>query len=302
MSLHDPDTSDMATPAAPPVVPHVVPPPVLPPAVDLANTDVLCRRCTFNLRGLAPERNCPECGFPIQRTLLGDPLIFSAPQYLQTLATGLAWILVVTIIQVCVGLAAGIGGGILGALSQGNLDPRAFRTFQIATVVVGVPISIALLYGWWKFSTPDPDILESESSDSGDQPRLIVRLAAVFLIGVTIISSLGAILRSDGAEMRIDLFTIGIGLLTMGASIAQFFASLLYIRWIARRMQDARLVSRSSMYLWLLPVIYIGGFCVLGIGPIVTMILYLLMLNDVRKGINATIAQQTRGEGSLVGA
>lgn len=24
---------------------------------------------------LSPERNCPECGFLIQRTLLGDPLI-----------------------------------------------------------------------------------------------------------------------------------------------------------------------------------------------------------------------------------
>ena len=38
------------------------------------SSDLHCLVCGYNLRGLTPDRNCPECGLHVQRTLdLGDP-------------------------------------------------------------------------------------------------------------------------------------------------------------------------------------------------------------------------------------
>ena len=34
--------------------------------------------------------------------------------------------------------------------------------------------------------------------------------------------------------------------------------------------------------MWLLPVIYVVGFCALKLGPLVALVMYLLMLNGVR--------------------
>jgi hypothetical protein len=275
-------------PAAPPVQP--APPPVVAaPPVDLATTDVLCRRCQFNLRGLTPERNCPECGFPIQRTMQGDPLVLSSPAYLRSLSTGLKWIIVATLAQLGLSLVSGVLGAIVGITSRGNIQDPSLRYLQIGSLVLGVPIAVALLIGWWRFSTPDPEIV---AGDKGDTPRLVVRSASVLLIVTSLLSGVATIWWITPTEFEVGLFLAGVGLLAMIGSIAQFFASLLYVRWISRRMQDGKLVEKSTRYLWMLPLIYIVGLCVLALGPIVAMILYLLLLNDLRKGINFTITQQ----------
>ena len=272
-------------PAAPPVQP--APPPVVAPPVDLSNMDVLCRRCQFNLRGLTPERNCPECGFPIQRTLAGDPLVLSSPKYLQTLSSGLKWIIIATIVQYCMSFLGGIVGAVVGFATEGNANQvQIIYRVELIAVLVTVPVSFALLYGWWRFSTPDPEIVVG---DSGDAPRRIVRGATALLAVTTVLSSIATFFHTN--PMMISPFMIGVGSLAVIVGIAQFFASLLYARWIALRLHDAKLAEKSTRYLWMLPLIYIVGFCVI-VGPLIAVVLYLLMLNDVRRGINFARAQQ----------
>lgn len=266
-----------------------VPPPVQAQEVDLSQTDVLCRRCRFNLRGLTPERNCPECGFPIERTLQGDPLILSSPGYLRKLSIGLAWILVSTIVQIGLSLV-GAAAGFVAAFLVASGGMTAFPYWsQIVMVIISIPLSLALLYGWWMFSTPDPDITSVTASDSGDSPRIIVRWMTVLLVVTSLLSGVSTVMRGDPTE--VDFFVIGIGLLATLGSILQFFASLYYVRWIARRMQDASLVEKAARYVWMLPLIYIAGMCVI-VGPLVALVLYVLLLNQLRKGINFMIAQQ----------
>jgi len=50
--------------------------------------DVPCRRCAYNLRGLRPERRCPECGTPIGRSIVGDLLEYCDPDWVARLARG----------------------------------------------------------------------------------------------------------------------------------------------------------------------------------------------------------------------
>ncbi len=55
--------------------------------------DTSCRRCSYNLRGLSEEGRCPECGTPVGLSTQGDLLRFADPDWLESLARGLNFIL-----------------------------------------------------------------------------------------------------------------------------------------------------------------------------------------------------------------
>jgi hypothetical protein len=44
--------------------------------------------------------------------------------------------------------------------------------------------------------------------------------------------------------------------------------------------------------LWLLPLIYILGMICLGLGPLIALVMYLLMLNSVRVRLQAILQSQ----------
>lgn len=75
------------------------------------------------------------------------------------------------------------------------------------------------------------------------------------------------------------------------AGIVQFFASMLYLRWMAPRIPSPLIERRSQLYMWLLPVIYVVGSCFV-VGPLVATIMYFLLLNLVRIDLRNIIARQ----------
>jgi hypothetical protein len=83
--------------------------------------DVPCLNCRYNLRGLAPEGVCPECGTPVFDK---SRLCFAAPTWLQRLNLGLMLLLVVLLL-----------------LLAGVVVQRIFEAPPPATV--GQPVKIA---------------------------------------------------------------------------------------------------------------------------------------------------------------
>lgn len=81
--------------------------PIRTDAQGCIDEDVPCRRCGYNLRSLVLDGRCPECGTAVGRSLHGDLLRFSDPAWVQSLASGMNWILAGMIIGFIVGAVAG---------------------------------------------------------------------------------------------------------------------------------------------------------------------------------------------------
>ncbi|MBT8484759.1 MAG: hypothetical protein KJO43_04205 [Phycisphaerae bacterium] len=265
--------------------------------VDLATTDVPCRSCGFNLRGLAPDGRCPECGAPVGRSIRGDHLIYSDPSYLDSLRLGIVCILISAIIQ-CALILTGITVGVLFVL--GLASDWFTMTNTPAWVAVGpdylmIPFVMLALYGWWRFSAPDPAV---QSGDRGDRPRRIVRVTTVILVVATFLNvSIKSLAFSNPA---MEPYSAGLETIHGLTFITQFFASLLYIMWLAPRIPSPKMRETAKRYLWLLPLLFIPGCVVLFLGPIVAIVMYFLLLNRVRTALRTTRAQQDE-EGAEVG-
>lgn len=220
----------------------VAPPPLNEETRDLATQDVPCRHCGFNLRGLSPAGNCPECGAPIQRSLGGDYLIYSSLQYVSSLHRGVLYILIATIISFVWGLivstvayirvfsmmattgAAPTYGGASTFSVTGN------HTYDLLLSLVSLPLSIVSLYGWWLFSSQDP---AQRYGDIGEMPRRVVRITVFVMAAVTAGSIVVQAATSiNPAAVILQFGILGVVLL---ATLAQFFATMFYIRWLAPR-------------------------------------------------------------------
>src|SRR5712671_6226084 len=63
-------------------------PPIPVDEAGIVVGDVACRGCSYNLRGLPAESNCPECATAIELSLEGNLLHFCDPKWLDRLAIG----------------------------------------------------------------------------------------------------------------------------------------------------------------------------------------------------------------------
>lgn len=255
--------------------------------VDLSREDVPCLNCGYNLRGLSPSGNCPECGVPIARSLQGNLLVFSSPEYVASLNRGLIFILLATVLYITFMVVAIVamvllrGSGVPAGIIEGLL------------LVISLPIAILSLLGWWLFSAPDVAIV---GTDKGDTPRKVVRITVIISAVATVFSGFGAI--AANVDPALEYVTGGINFLAGIAGIVQFFASMMYIRWLGPRLPDPDITTTANRYMWLLPLIFFVGLCVL-IGPLIATLMYYLLLNRVRLQLKSIIERQAREFGAL---
>jgi len=238
------------------------------------NQDVRCAMCGYNLRGLAHSGHCPECGTPIWRSLLGNMLEFASPGYVASLHRGVMLILVALIARII------LIGLILFAVIATGVGTVSTVTFEIAASLLGLGLSVVSLIGWWLFSEPDPAFV---GTDRASRSRFVLRIAAAVTL-VTEFFSVFHDLAMVGGATAGSLIHFGdvMDLLTLIATVVVFFATLVYLRWLAPRFPDEDLDKRAVMYMWLLPIIFIVGLFACGIGPLISIILYYLLINRVR--------------------
>lgn len=250
------------------------------------NAEVVCFSCGYSLTGLSREGVCPECGVPISRSYEDDQLVHSAPEYLRKLHLG------VTII-----LASVIGSLLIGFAVMG-LTMASVGQAPLIAAVLSVLASIASAAGWWLFSEPDIKL----EHHGGQGARRFIRISVLATISIAVINFVGTFVSDEFAAGGQQMFAGGTSVwavlaivmwvVGMAAWAVQFFASMLYLRWLAPRFPDWKLFKDAKRFMWLGPLLYTVGMVACGIGPLVALILYCAMLFTVRRQLNVTMDLQ----------
>lgn len=251
-----------------------------------------CIGCGYDLAGLPREGLCPECGAPVAQAYAPDLLENRSVGYLLQLRSGLTMVVTgilcnigLMLIAVAIGAASRFGSSLPGGAAS------AWGTsVQLITQLLGLGLSVLVLLGWWKITTPDPSRI---GAGLDVKPRQIIRVAVVVQVATSLVGLLpiAAEMGSPPAAIPLAFATMGIGLVGTAAWITQFFAAMLYLQWLARRVPDDKLHADTKRFMWLGPLLYVVGCVLLGLGPIVALVLYLLMLFTLRKHLTLILAR-----------
>jgi len=271
------------------------PPPIPPPADGALEPGFYCAGCGYALDGLKATGVCPECGMPVSRSLAGDLLRDASSEYVSQLHRGASlvyWSLIAMVVLTIGGFVALIGFGAAGGGAGG------FNGAGLQTLFSGVGFFVGLIgfYGWWVLSSPDP----RHGPTQQGKARIIVRIAVAFRAAVSFFTLVvNAFTQSSGfggaaptiASSVYSLSAVA-SLLAFVAWIAGFIAAMVYLQGLAFRIPDSVVYDRARRYIWLLPLIYVLLFLCFGLGVLVALVMYVNLIDLVRKDLKKVLVEQ----------
>ena len=282
-----------------------------------------CLSCGYDLKGLSSAGVCPECNAPVLRSLQGDLLQYASLGYLKTLKQGCL------IVEISFAASIILGGlGIAGAISSAALLGSARAGEFIAAGAEALGATIGLL-GWWIFSSQDPGLTGEDVGANarkilrialiGAAVTALVKLCLVFVPGfsqalrnLAVPTAAGGVVPSNpsgngkggyisfgglttrvggGASLWPAILMGSVGLLSLALTITKFFASMLYLRGIVRRMPDPAIEVHVKRFMWLGPLLYTVGIALCGLGPIIAFIMNWVIVDKARQRLNSITDQ-----------
>ncbi len=257
-------------------------PPPRPAITEVVEAGIGCRRCGYELRGLPAGGRCPECGTLVARSLHGDLLRYSDERYLAALHRGVVLILAAVAAQLVLAVLS-IVAGISMAWA-----PAAAASLPLLASFAATTVSLVLLLGWWLFSAPDPAFA---GTDRGTTARGVVRATVAAEALLAAVGAAADAWSTTAIGRPMGAMVMAVGAAQLMASAVRFFASMLYLRWLAPRLPNAQVDARAKRLMWLGPVLYTVGALVC-IGPLIAVVLYWNMLNWVRLDLLRIRAEQ----------
>ena len=120
--------------------------------MTMIDSDLPCLACHYNLRGIAPQGKCPECGHPIERTLRDGDLSHAAPVWLRQVAGGARWISAGMMLILLMGLLLLA----LGLAPFGQASVMTEMYLMVGLLAAGLVQVCLYLAGMWAFTHPEP--------------------------------------------------------------------------------------------------------------------------------------------------
>jgi hypothetical protein len=208
---------------------------------------VECRQCGYNLQGLIPSTNCPECAMPIVRSIRGDELRFSDPGWVRILAQGAQVILIGIFTVLAGGLLFGAGVAIYAVTLRGAINPNAIIT---AASFLALPMVI-IIAGVWRLTTPDPGQLETEPTITARKLARWCVLLSLFAIPMQMMGGNPGIVISPNSNIPTPSLTFQIlTILAQNISVVGFVAGLLHLSRLAKRIPNPSLTKQSLIVMW----------------------------------------------------
>ena len=270
-------------------------------------TDTPCRRCQYNLRTLAVDGVCPECGTPVALSVRGDLLRFADPNWVERLTGGLLLIILSALLQI--GLIVVVMVWVVMAV----VSVRGTRLSPLWPLL-GVAIFAVAALGIFLSTAPDPSGLGEDQY--GRARRLVWAMLAVNVAGQLTLMLSDMTLPSGPLLVALQACS-AVGTL---AGVVEIFALLDYLSKLALRIPDAAMFQRGKHLKWGVTIPYsviaivqacetiwrpapgvlagIGCFMgVVGIAVLIYGILCLLFLDRARRSLReqAALSRETWG-------
>ncbi|CAG1010870.1 hypothetical protein PHYC_03948 [Phycisphaerales bacterium] len=293
---------DSDAPTPPPEPMHASDAPPELPAFTAVSDDRPCLACGYNIKGLAAEGVCPECGAPIQRSLRGNLLEFANEDYLKTLHYGA---IVIEWGAFCP-LVAGVLSAVLQSASKlGGQAVASGRGLEVIAGVLPAAGASVAIFGWFLFSRADAGQL---GADASEKARRWVRIALITELILTLASAVTVFIPSvrrlmvqgiggtatttsggPGGPAMIPWVTIiivsAIRLIGIGVSATRAALGAWYVRHLAARVPDFGLQNFARVMIWLLPLLSTVGLFFCGLGPLAAWILSIVLIDKCRRRI-----------------
>lgn len=237
---------------------------------------------------------CPECGLSVERSIRGDLLRWRDPAYIKRLHTG------ALLVQAALAIAQlAFVFSLLGPLIIASNPSGVSVLLPALAVASGIGVAVGLILypvGWLFLTSKDPGRTDDEK---GQRSRRLVRLSIVFLIASMVFTAgvsfvLPLFLNSSTLNEQfiglMKFLTRGVQIISFLVCIVQYYASMVYLRWLAERIPSERVFKRAKLLLWLGPILLLF-FCFV-IPPLIAVVLYYNMLSWIRTELKAIRSEQ----------
>lgn len=190
----------------------------------LVAADLPCRRCGYNVRGLARTGRCPECDTPVARALRADLLRYSDARWVAVIARGFR--------TVNIAIVLALIAIIILALQRALIVP--WRTAAITLAIGAVAI-----VGVWLATAPEPAVVEREN------PLSTRRMLRVLIIAAIVLQAAGDFLLPYWPGGRSS-----VRLITGGVWVAGIVCAFRHAAALARRIPDPALAAQTRGVMW----------------------------------------------------
>lgn len=209
-----------------------------------------CIRCGYNIRGLDPTGECPECGVRLALSLRSRLLKHADPAYVRRLHRG-ARTLFWAFISVFFLFGGRMAAGAVITILFGSAVALGAAMTMLSIAWVG-----AVAWGLWLVTSPDPARFARATRDGA---RRTVRWALGAAAAGYIVQAVAAlfVVPPTGASgvarfaHPINLLTLaGAGAVIVAAPVA-YFALLAYLRRIGWRVPSRKIVKWCGTLNWM---------------------------------------------------